>query len=105
MASIRNKNTKANFELEASRERHYQTSCSYLGTEPYFSGDGLLASSIPRCLLSSNSVDIESSLFGITLNLVNHHSIVKIKSASIFNGLIIIEQSILCIKMVLFFAK
>lgn len=76
MASTRNKNTKANFAVEAVEASHFQESCRYLGTEAAHSGNGLLPPRLPGALLSYNRVDIESDLRGITSNLVNEYTIV-----------------------------
>jgi hypothetical protein len=76
MASTRNKNTKANFALEARENGYYQDSCRYLGTDASYSGNGLLPPKIPGILLSHNMIDIESDLFGITSNLVNEYTVV-----------------------------
>jgi hypothetical protein len=76
MASTRNKNTKANFALEAFENNHFQDSCRYLGTGAAYSGHGLLPPNVPGILLSHNTIDIESDLRGITSNLVNEYTIV-----------------------------
>jgi hypothetical protein len=76
MTSTRNKNTKANFNLELFENNQYQESCRYLGTGAAHSGHGLLPPKIPGVLLSRNRIDIESELRGITSNLVNNYTIV-----------------------------
>lgn len=90
MASTRNKNTIANFELEKKTNDYYRIRCEYLGTEPHFSGNGIMPGNMHRNSFATNSIDIESQLFGITTNLVNHHDIIpelkKINIVSLFKN-------------------
>ncbi|MEI7670416.1 MAG: hypothetical protein WCJ33_10075 [Pseudomonadota bacterium] len=78
MASTRNKNTPGNYHLE---QKQYQGSNQYnLYTHSQHGeawntnlcGNGLMPGQLPRDKLSTNSVQIESFLFGInSTNLVN----------------------------------
>lgn len=78
MASTRNKNTSANYNIELDQYKkmvNYELYKNSQYGEAYttkLSGDGLNPGQIPVNKLSQNSSDIESFLFGInSTNLVN----------------------------------
>ena len=84
MASTRNINTKSDYCLQ---QRSYQSARNYTdykysqygaAYEPAIPCVGYMPSHMPRNTLSSNSVEIESALFGInSTNLVNPQPPVK----------------------------
>ncbi len=78
MASTRNKNTPGDY---ASEQREYQRQLDYFTyvnsqygrpMETHFPGNGLLQGRVAPTVLSGNSCDVESFLYGIgSTNLVN----------------------------------
>jgi hypothetical protein len=97
MASTRNRNTPGDYNEEHrafEQAVDYNTYKSYgVPMETMFPGDGFLTGRMSSAVLSNNSSDIESSLFGIgSTNLVQPNpdmvpDIKKLKSASIIDRL------------------
>ena len=97
MASTRNKNTPGNYAAERlalDKEvtyREYIHAGNGRATNTMFSGDGLLMGRMPNIELSTNSVDIESFLYGVgSTNLVEplppvYASLNPLKSLSIID--------------------
>jgi hypothetical protein len=81
MASTRNRNTPGDYESE---QREYQRQLDYFTyihsqygkpTESHFPGNGLLQGRVAPTVLSGNSCDVESFLYGIgSTNLVKPKS-------------------------------
>jgi hypothetical protein len=78
MASTRNRNTREDYCMEQSINRQLSNYLSFenasygKATQTSFPGDCVNMGKMPAEVLSQNSVDIESTLFGIgSTNLVN----------------------------------
>tara|TARA_Y100000591_G_C21685726_1_gene620442 strand:+ start:526 stop:885 length:360 start_codon:yes stop_codon:yes gene_type:complete len=78
MASTRNKNTPSDYCLQqqsyrtARDWRFFDNASNSRAYKPAFAGNGVLMGHMGRDVLSTNSVDVESALFGInSTNLVN----------------------------------
>ena len=73
MASTRNRNTPGDYAIETAaytKQEKFTTKHQSVG-EMYFPDNGLLGHKCPSHLLSNNSADVESFLFGIgSTNLV-----------------------------------
>lgn len=82
MASTRNKNTSENYKIEKQEQRlqtEFLINNNFSNNErTYFPDFGLNPSQLPREQLAKNSVEIESSLFGINAtNLENPQEPIK----------------------------
>lgn len=94
MSSTTHKNSIGNYQLEQAKFQKRRDYDFYSGanvnTLVCLPGDGLLCSKMHPSMLSNNSVDIESDLFGIgSSNLVNKKAdvlpeIKKLKSLAVF---------------------
>jgi len=79
MSFTKNKNSPGEYELEQFKHEKTREYHSYIGSRvndlSCFPGTGLIGGRLSNTLLSKNSADIESELFGIgTCNLVNKKS-------------------------------
>jgi hypothetical protein len=110
MASTRSKNTPGNYAAERWSNnqdllyRSYEHSGNGRPIESMFSGDGLLMGRMVPTELSTNSVDIESFLYGVgSTNLVNpkgetYASLKPLKSLSVINRIPLIMPNNLAIE-------
>jgi hypothetical protein len=90
MASTRNSNTAGDYKLQQNSNTLAKNYSSYLNSQygsafvPAMPCAGVMPSHMPRDTLSKNSIEIESSLFGInSTNLVNPQPPVKEKLKTI----------------------
>ena len=110
MASTRNKNTPGNYAAEQWSldqqvlYRDYVHAGNGRPVETMFSGDGLLMGRIAHTELSTNSVDIESFLYGVgSTNLVTplppvYASLTPVKSLSVIDRISLIMPENLAIE-------
>jgi hypothetical protein len=100
MASTTNKNSFGNYQAEQYGFQKINNYDQYLGRvinqQTLLPGDGLLSGKMPNTVLSNNSTNIESELFGIgSTNLVSRKELVQpeiktLKSLSIYDKPVII---------------